>query len=478
MNKCIKQKSLIFLLALLCGSSVYSQSLDLGFHSLAGTNNHLPFWLWANQLGRYDQNSSSIQDFELNAAHQYNFGTSDFSIEGKVNLNYLLTDENNFRVTELYGGLNWKFLQLKVGAFTEVEIYEGLSAANGNLAYSRNAKPHPRLRIGLNQFVPLFKNRLAIYGFFEEGLLNDVRYVMDTHLHNKAFYVRWGETSKIQFTVGFQHFVMWAGTHPKFGELQAWEAYIGYVRGSSGNEGALIYDQANILGNGYGAHLLKAHKVYDKLSATLYISHPFDDGSGMLFDNWRDNLYGLFLSNNKDNTLLKGLLIEYYYTKHQGGSYHYKNYADGTRYEGKKWGNGLDNYYNHAIYRSGVTYHQMTMTSPLFAPIIIEDGISMGLENTQFSAIHLAAHGFLNHSLLWKAMATYSNNFGKYQSATTSTYQPTRKQITSLLQLTWNLEKIPLSFNGSLAADYGPLYDQGQSTSRIGSILSIKWLIH
>ncbi len=465
-------KILLFIFALLWNCSLFAQSIEAQFSTLAGTKGQLPFWLWANQLGRYDQYSSSIQNFELRTAHLHNFNNSDFSWEGRADFNLLLADKNDIRFTELYEAINWKFLQLKVGAFGEEDLYEGLSTTNGNLSKSRNARPHPRLRLGFNRFVPLFVDWISVYGYFEEGVLNDDRYVYATRLHNKALYLRFGDASKIQVTVGGEHLVMWGGTHPSYGKLQGWEAYLDYVMGNSGDENALTNDQINVVGNGYGTYQFKMHKVWEKLGATFYISHPFDDRSGMNLINWRDNLFGLSLSKNKEVPFLKTLLFEYYYTKHQSGSYHQKEFPDGSIH-----GSGLDNYYNHGIYRSGATYQQMAMVSPLFAPIIVKNGISVGFENTRFSGIHMAAKGFINPSLQWKAMCTYTHNLGKYKSEITNTYDPPRKQTATLLQISWQLQNSPLVLSASMAADHGTLFDNGQSTTRIGSQFSILWKI-
>lgn len=465
-------KLLILFIALLCSSGLYAQSVEAQLSSLAGSKGQLPFWLWANQLGRFDPKSSAIQHLELELAHQYTFKNPDFTVEGKAQLDFILADDNDIRFTELYGGMNWKFLQLKAGAFAEDEKYMGLSTTNGNLGKSRNARPHPRIRAGFNSYVPVFSDWFSVYAFYEEGVLNDERYVSNTRLHNKALYLRFGKASRFQLSIGGEHMVMWAGTHPTYGELQGWEAYKSYVLGESGDENALETDQRNVVGNGYGTYQLEASKAWQKLEASFYISHPFDDFSGMKLLNKRDNLYGLFLRVTKETPLFKGILLEYYYTKHQSGNMHLKHFPDGS-----VRGQGLDDYFNHGIYKSGVTYHQMSMASPLFAPLIVEDGISMGFENTRFSGIHMAASGFLNPSLQWKVMGTYTHNLGKYKSETSSTYDPARKQAATLLQLSWQLKQVPVVLNGAIAADHGSLFDKGQSTTRIGGQFSIAWKI-
>lgn len=449
-----------------------NSSVSVSSNTLITTSDQLPFWLWANQQGKYDRNSNSIQNLQLSAFHRQQIKKSDFRYGVGTDLDLIIANENSIRFTQFFGAMDWKFLSLQLGAFADKEVYGGLSTTNGNLAASRNARPHPRIRIGFNQYAPFLAEWFSVYGFYEEGLLDDNRYVKDARLHNKVLYLRFGKPSAIQITAGLEHKVMWAGTHPVFGELQGWEVYCGYVLGKSGNEDALETDQANALGNSYGTYQFQAHKALDKLEAYLYISHPYEDTSGREWENWHDNLYGLFLFFNKEYPFIKDLLVEYYYTEYQSGSYHLKEFPDGSLH-----GTGRDNYFNHGIYRSGATYQQMAMVSPLFAPVVIMDGISVGFESTRFSGIHIAASGFLIPCLHWKTMVTYSNNLGQYRTEEQNTYDPTRQQLSTLVQIGWKLKNMPVTLNASLAGDHGSLYDAGHSTTRVGSMFSILWNI-
>lgn len=463
---------ILFVLWIIPLSNIFAQSVNLEFNTLAGTNEQLPFWLWANQLGQFDPNSTSVQNLSLNAFHQQQLGNSDFNFETGLDLDLLLADENNIRFTQLFGGLSWKFLQMQVGAFPEKEVYAGLSTSNGNLAASRNARPHPRLRIGFNRFVPVFVDWFSVNGFYEEGLLNDDRYVEDAHLHRKALYLRLGKPEVIELTGGLEHFVMWGGTHPTYGELQGWDTYFDYVVGSEGNENSLMTDQENALGNGYGVYQIQIKKVWNKLHTTLYISHPFDDRSGLQLDNAVDNLWGLHFAFQKEQALISNLVFEFFNTKNQSGTYHLIPDENGVLQ-----GHGRDDYYNHGIYRSGATYNQVAMVSPLFAPVIIEDGISKGFESTRFIGFHIGADGSLAADWKWKGLLTYSNNFGKHDGQGGSTYAPSRKQGSVMGELSWSPGRKKYRISTSLAADHGSLYDNGISTTRLGAMISFRYLI-
>jgi hypothetical protein len=307
-----------FLLLLFCILTVlltHAQSLKLTSISLAGSKDKLPMWLWANQLGRYEQTNSYIQNFELEGAYASS-SKSDFQLLGGARLNAFLQDKSAFTLSELYGGLNWKEVQLKVGKFPEPTKYRGLSTSNGNLSYSQNARPHPRIRIGFNDYLQIIPGWLAIYGVYEEGLLNDERYVMDTHLHHKSFYMRLGTPQNIQLSGGLEHYLMWGGTHPEYGALPGWEDYCKYVTGQHGGSNALETEQENALGNSYGSYQIDIQKHWTKLHLSLYISHPYEDRSGIEWENWKDNLIGLFFDFQGEDLLIGSLLLEYTHTKH------------------------------------------------------------------------------------------------------------------------------------------------------------------
>jgi len=473
LKTCNKNRLFLFFFFITLNSVLHAQSLNVEFNSLAGSKSQLPFWLWANQLGRYDQNNSSVQHLGLSAYNKFQIN-SPLSIETGTDVDFLVDNSTTLRITQLYGKVNWKSASLQIGLFPDKELYGGLSTTNGNLSASRNSRPHPRIRLGINRFIPLFFDWFAIRVFYEEGLLNDNhRYVKDTHLHRKAFFLRFGKPSGLQVIAGGEHFVMWGGTHPVYGKLQGWKEYFQYVTGQAGDEGSLQTDQLNVLGNGYGTYQLEVNKTWNKFKMALYISHPFDDRSGMELENYKDNLIGLFFENRKENSFLQNIVIEYFHTKNQSGKYHLSEAP-----EGEKHRRGRDDYFNHGIYKSGVTYHKMAMCSPLFAPVTTtSNGLCSGFESTRFAGFHAGAKGYINNKLQWQGMFTYSNNFGKYNSKGITSYNPSRKLLATMAQVKYTPAKIPLSIALSLAVDHGSLFDQGKSTTRTGGMISIKYQI-
>lgn len=441
--------------------------LETGFYSMAGTNNQLPFWLLANELGRYESENSTIQNLRFTTSHQTSFGNDDWNWEAKAEFDILINENSKVGFTELFTNISWKFLQLDFGAFANEERYLGLSASNGNLASSRNARPHPKLRLGFNRFVPIGLKWISVYGFYEEGMLNDNRHVKNTHLHHKAMYLKLGTDDNISFTAGLEHYVMWGGTHPVYGELPGWESYFDYVLSRPGGDNALPTDQANTLGNQFGTYQFEIRKQWQDFTTTLYISHPFEDRSGLELDNWRDNLYGLFLK-FEDESVLEGIVLEYYYTKHQSGAFHLVPQPDGTR-----TGRGRDNYFNHGVYRSGVTYEQNAMGSPFWVPVNVVEEISQGFKSTRFSGFHIGAQGNISSTVKWKTMLSYLDHVGQYDRNGNDTYNPSKKLLATMVNLEWYLENLPIVLGGTMAFDRSDI--TASASGNIGASLSISW---
>jgi hypothetical protein len=233
-----------FFLLFLFGTAE-AQLFQIEANSLVGNKNQLPFWLWANQLGRYDKDDNAIQHIGISGYYELKSDKYGFSFQTTADIDFSLTNNANLYVTQLFESINWKMLRLQIGAYADKERYAGLSTTNGNMASSRNARPHPAIRLGFNRFIHITQ-WLSVFGFYEEGLLNDTRYVNNTHLHRKALYLRFGNPTSLQITTGMEHFVMWGGTSPIFGELQGWDAYFDYIFGNKGDENSLMTDQLNV----------------------------------------------------------------------------------------------------------------------------------------------------------------------------------------------------------------------------------------
>lgn len=433
-------------------SSQNPVQISVSNNSLVSTDSIFPFWFTANQHGKIKSSGSflNISDFYIGQKYKTN---SDLKIgyTWGTDLIAAFGNEKYFQTNQLYAGFLFYGWEIKGGIFDDDIRYSGLSTTNGNLAQSQNTRAIPAIRFstfGFKKF-PFAKKWLSFYGEYEEGLLNDERYVDGAHLHHKSLYLKFQPAIDWNFTIGFEHFVMWGGTsrNKAIGELpDGFDDYWRYVLALPGDDNFLEYDQVNISGNQLGTYQLEVVKNFSNLTATFYLSHPFEDNSGLNWHNWPDNLLGLHLKIKKDDSFITDILYEFTNTRQQSISDSIYWFDENS---GKWKMNEFDNYYNHGIYRSGFTYMQQTISSPLFFPLKLSDGISMGIRSNRFFAHHVGARGQLSKNFRWKGMLTYIQHLGTWSEP----YISSQNQVSGLFEVRFAKHGFPVELGISTAAD-------------------------
>ncbi len=443
-------------------------ALTVGVESLIAGSNGLPFWLSHNRYGQYGRYGSYTQTGSA-------IGYTEACLTGGHTVQRLtLTYEAGFEAITARSGSDLrlhlvarahnKWLLLQAGTLREPEAYSGLSSTNGNLVRSVNFRPYPAIALSTNGYLPLgfTNNRVQIRAEYREGWLNDNRMVQHARLHHKSLYAKYNTHTNagtgLTFTAGIDHFVLWGGRSEQQGCLpQGLSDYLRYITGSQGDEGFVEGDQINVAGNQLGAYRLGASKSGPHFLLQLYLSHPFEDRSGMELDNWRDNLYGVYLQKVEREGLLQGILYEYTHTKQQSGAIH------NTTGPKKERMRGRDNYFNHSVYRSGFSYQGYGMGTPLIGPLLYdESGRSIGFSNNRITAHHLGAEGALGKELSWRAMATYSRNFMRYATPLPEKY---RQQLSALAAVCWQPAPGKWRLTGRIAADRGALLPRAWGAS-------------
>ena len=420
--------------------------------TIVSTNNQ-PLWLWANRDGKIIAGNRFLNLTDVSfSGLNYGKDSTSFLVAGTDLVAGLGNRSQYLQANELFAGINMKNWEVKGGLWANEMLFGGLSTSNGNIANSRNARPHPRISIRVADYKPLpWIGKLVLFkGEYEEGWLNDKRYVKNTHLHHKSFYLKLKFSKKFDFQGGLEHYVMWGGTSPNsaIGELpDDFSAYLKYITGHSGNDSFLPTDQKNVAGNQYGTYQAMVTYHFKEWTAILNLSHPFDDLSGMNWRNWTDNLIGIYLTSNDRDRFITDFIYEFTDTHNQSARsdtlYYWHEGSQTWRKE------EYDNYFNHGIYRSGATYQQMAMVSPLFFPIILNNGISYGFKSTRFFAHHFGTKGKLSQNIAWKGMATYIQQWGTHQNH----YLQKRKQLSGFLEVTYSNKQLPFETGVIIAGD-------------------------
>lgn len=452
----MKYLLLVFLLIIL--SVVKGQNkttAQIEFQSLYSSGNELPFWLTHNQFGKYPLNENAVQLLSLNGKQQFNkVFHSPLNIELGTNFITSYGSEVKVHFNELYGKLSlWKW-QFEGGLFHEPIYFNGISSTNGNLEQSNNARPFPRIRLSTEEFIPFlfWKNWFSFKAQYDEGLLNDDREVIGTHLHHKSLHLKADIFKLFDISFGLNHYVMWGGTSPILGELpNSFRNYITYITGGTGTYEFPETDRLNVAGNQFGSYLLQFNFVINNSKVSAYINHPFDDHSGMELYNYEDNLYGLFIDFGQDK-LFEKVLYEYMFTCDQSGHLHIIGVMTGR-----------DNYYNHGYYKTGYTYNGYALCTPLFSPVEVITH-RQAIQNTRVSMHHIGFSGTINEQLKWDGKLTLSRNWGTFDHP----YNPSVYQFSSLLNFDYTNTKIPFDLSLALATDFGKLYE-----NRIGGLIRI-----
>ena len=420
--------------------------------TLAATDSVLPFWFSANQHGKIRSNNSFLNISGLIVEKGYlNKAKSGLGITWGGDFTAAFGSENYYQINRAYGGISFKGWELKGGMFYDEVKYAGLSTSNGNIARSENARPVPMIRFSTLAFkpVPLAQNWLSFKAEYDEGFLNDARYVDGAHLHHKSLYFKIHTSTSWNFDIGFEHYAMWGGTsrNEKIGDLpEGWNAYWHYVFALPGDENFLATDQDNISGNQLGTYQLKYERNLSKVKIAVYMSHPWEDNSGLNWHNWPDNLIGVHFDFQNKKALVTDIVYEFTNTRQQGikDSVHYfDNNAD-------KWKiREYDNYYNHHVYYSGFTYGQQVMSSPIFFPVAEKDGISTGILSNRFFSHHIGARGYLLDYLMWRGFLTFIQHYGTYAKP----YKISQKQLSGFFEIRYINPDFPVELIFSAAAD-------------------------
>ena len=397
----------------------------------------LPFWFTANRQGKAMPDNRLLNLTDIEVGQPYDNSGLAWTHTWGVNAVAGLGNNNYYQLNQVYAGVSWKGWELKAGRISEDIQYAGLSTTNGNLARSGNARPYPKVVIRTRDFKPVFNKRIGFKAEYSEGILNDKRFVKNARLHQKSLYLRIELPQRWEVQAGLEHFVLWGGISPVEGKLPSGlKDYIRYITGSSGDESFPETDQRNVAGNQLGTYQIKVSKKFHAMDAVFYLSHPFEELSGLKWRNLPDNLVGMHLSFSDKNRWITDVVYEYTNTRQQS--------IRGTNDDPDP-----GNYFRHGIYRSSFTYHQQIMGSPLFFPLVLDEGIVRGLLSNRFYAHHVGLRGALTDYLQYKGVITRISHLGLY----TAPFAPSRGQISGLWTLQYLNPGFPVAINLSIAAD-------------------------
>ena len=295
-----------------------------------------PFWFTHNTHYRFGESSN----FSGLAAGTARYSLSEnASLNGGISVYYRDEVPNEFQRETLYFNYTNRWLRATLGSQKNHDPSLGLSSSAQNFLMSGNARPLPGLLLEANQPIRL-GNFFSIDWGIGHYLLNDDRYVRDPYVHYKRLGVKWQWNVNNSFKARLQHFAIWGGTSPEYGELSSdFGAFIDVFFATQPESDPVPGEALNALGNHLGSYFFEYSTNQDWGMLNIYHEHPFEDGSGSGWANFPDGIWGV-LFQPENTSFVSAFLYEYINTTNQS----------------ERTSSGADNYFSNSVYRSGWTY--------------------------------------------------------------------------------------------------------------------------
>ncbi|MCC9166166.1 capsule assembly Wzi family protein [Pontibacter harenae] len=386
----------------------------------------MPFWLRSNQYGSVPLPGTSLsiinrvsRDYDSTQTKLIDWGAA---FEGRANIG----DKTQLLLIEGYGKLRVGPSELRAGRSKEIMGLVDTTLSSGAFSVSGNALGIPKVQISIPEFytLPLLNGLFAFKGNFAHGWVGSVPIGFDksrvnfleTYLHQKSFYGRFGKANwSWKLYGGFNHQVTWGNYANVYAEgaftLSPWQEYIYTVSGKKyGSRGI----EVSKIGNHIGSIDLGFEYDFQNVKLFAYRQNFYDVGALYYLANILDGLNGLSLSNKKasHNAIQwKKLVFELLYTKNQAG----EAWAKVTP-------SGDEDYYNNYMYSQGWSYKGVGLGSPfLSTKTSTRQGLPTHPANYFINNRVLAMHfGVVSKIKEWNLIskASYARSYGTYGTST------------------------------------------------------------
>jgi len=496
--------------------SVYGQeeklTIEIAGYGIAATDSMQPLWNYANQWGTFSPLTKGEGVFAGKV--YYNFlEKKNISLQVGV-AGVAKTDLNDSFIQEAFLRMKFWWFDVSTGleAYSAVAYNDELSS--GMFLISSNARPVPRVTIGIYDYLPLgfTKNWVEIRGAISQGFLGDDRGSKgnsDVLLHEKWAYVRLGNLRWKPYA-GLVHSALFGGTKPNGDKIPIdfWATFKG---GASERLG-----ETNATGAHMGLWDFGLYFPAEKWQGHLYFQKPFADNSGMRLRRFRNKDYylGVSVKSNRHNSISR-ISVEYFKSTWQSGpgtpdpydpdeghivfpgdvedvdSYMLERFGietedwstkDLSEFLMDEWNygyefGGRDDYLNNGQYYAGWTHHGLSMGIPLYhtAEQVRHYAKDWNFQdrmvfiNNRVNAFHIGVEGWVNDQLFYRFKGTYTNNkgsygeefYGRYSWDSTPDYffEGSKNQFYTGIEVNWQIKNDwPVKIIGVLGYDFGELY--------------------
>lgn len=421
----------------------------------ASNSNKAPFWFYTNKYGAFS--TSGHFAYMRALAHSKTDSAKNLELNYGIDIYGTYDSAASLQFNQAYLKLRWFFLVAKAGMYRQNfgNIRHEVSA--GSLLYSANARPYPKISIGIEDYlkVPFTKGYLEVKGEITHGWAeNKNRWVKNSYIHYKYIAVRAGGSFPLNVNYGFHHALQWGGTsiNPKYGrqpESFSDFMYMFFAKNPP-NVNAPLGERINQVGNHLGSNQYGIDYNLQNVTFGAYYQNIFEDKSGkLMFSKQGDGLYGIYFKNKNESRFIQQLTFEVIKTTYQSGpiSLGWVVHGPDTIWDTTTGGN--DNYFNNYVYQNW-SYYGYTIGTPFITSPVIQNSTTKYISNNRVLACHFGGvFQFNNYRIT--TLYSYSLNKGTYK-------YPLNPMVQHTLYI--NIAKpVPqfynMLFSVTLGADYG-----------------------
>jgi hypothetical protein len=448
-----KIKFVIFL-SLVITFRIYAQNDSIQYEvELSGTTstgNYAPFWIQSNQWGKVSsQPNSSNLLLGINKEYGNKSRLFDYGYKAKL---LLLADQLGSKAyfQELYLKARFSAFDLTIGAKEEFLGNQDSTLSGGGFLISQNARPIPKITVGILNFTPIPYTRglIEIKGALSQGAFMDNIYVKNELLHHKYGYLRIGGKLPIHLQYGLDHTSIWGGNIPGIGQQTiSLEDFKNVFFAKNGGSNTDITEQMNAQGDHRISQSVKLEAQVSNFNMNAYWQNFSEDGPIKFIAaavNIHDGVWGISIKNKK-LPFWNTFVYEYLNTSDQSGTIFQK---DGIIYGGR------DSYFINGIYRSGWNHFSRTIGTPFISSPIYNKNNEIATTNNRVEVHHFGIAGdILGYH--YRSLYSLSKNYGTYDQP----FQKMKPNISMLIEINkklqnWNNIECGLS----VANDYGELF--------------------
>ena len=432
---------------------------------LAGsTGEYMPFWSRTGQDGILPVRSSGLLTAGTDIFYKNPNG---LFFEAGTNLAGALALKSPLNANPVYGMVDrlyvsggWKMLRMDIGMLPRRGDLGELSVTGGDIMMSGNARNIPGVNLSADWIYFEKGHWFGVRGNLAHYHLWDTRKVPGAMIHNKSLDIKVALGRKVDLMAGFHHYAQWGGD----GQAVSFKDYVKIFFAKRGDASDSWSDQNNVFGNHLGREWARLVWRARPFTMTIQYDKPFEDNSGMIFQNFPDGVWTLQFALNNRKAFVTDVTYEFINTTWQSGDRHDRPATEeemakqdpSSSYYGKIVLGGQDNYFNNSPYASGWTHYGRILGLPLMTPGMPVDGIVPQIINNRVRGHHLAFAGMLKQKVPYRFKATLTENFGLYhQPFDISLWQLSMAFEVDIMK---DVTSFPVALSIGVYGDVGQLY--------------------